>query len=147
MKIIIFLLALFCVLILQDGRIVFAGPPQPEEVQAIKDYAAESVSPIAINFVTPKHLSKVYATTSVKIEVAASGNALQYQFLIDGQIKQDWSINKVYLWNCSESDIGKTHLIVAKVKNTLGQMGTVQAKVFLVHKPLNPPVRQTSSKY
>ncbi len=106
-----------------------AMPPTPE---------------LTIISLNPQNLTKVYQSPAIQIEIKAAGGdatSLQYQYNIDGQLKQDWYSSNIYAWEISDADIGKSHLIEVKVKDSPGRIATAQSKIFILHKPIEPPSR------
>lgn len=113
-------------------------------------YFSDPLSPpspeLTIISITPANLSKVYQSQSIQIDVKAAGGevaSLQYQYSIDGQLKQDWIISNIYAWGISSSDVGKSHLIEAKAKDSFGRIASAQSKIFILHKPIEPPARSS----
>ncbi|MEW6008875.1 MAG: hypothetical protein AB1629_04495 [Candidatus Omnitrophota bacterium] len=101
---------------------------------------------LTIVSISPANLTKIYQSQGILIEVKANGGdtpSFQYQFNIDSQLKQDWNTSNIYSWQISTSEIGKSHQIEAMVKDSLGRQASAQSKIFILHKPIEPPARSS----
>ncbi len=95
-----------------------------------------------ISSLIPEDLTKIYAESKVDILATASdsdGDTLEYQIVIDGNIKQDWNQSNSFAWYFSSSDIGKTHLIQVNVADGNGAIVPKQSKIFILRAPITPP--------
>ncbi|MDP2905075.1 MAG: hypothetical protein Q8O22_02070, partial [Candidatus Omnitrophota bacterium] len=72
------------------------------------------------------------------VSISATGtndaSAVEYQFSIDGAVKQAWSKDPVYKWT---GQAGR-HTIKIEVKNSKGN-DSKQAEVYVYRKPVSPP--------
>ncbi|MBU2541832.1 MAG: fibronectin type III domain-containing protein [Candidatus Omnitrophica bacterium] len=114
----------------------------------MSDGITVNLSEPIILILIPENLSKVYAEDQLDIQVAASdsdGDTLEYQIIIDGEIKQDWSHSRIFSWTINAEEAGKVHIITANVRDGNGAVVSKQSKVFILHKPINPPLRPISN--
>ena len=91
--------------------------------------------------IQPPDGSAGYPENIIVISVNAEdkeGNALQYQFLIDGQIMRAWSEEPTYSWNVTSGDVG-LHTIKAEVTDGVGETVSHSAEVYIFIKPITPP--------
>jgi len=71
---------------------------------------------------------------SVSATVTNDVSAVEYQFSIDGTVKQAWSKDPVYKWTAQAGQ----HTIKIEVKNSKGN-DSKQAEVYVYRKPVSPP--------
>ena len=95
--------------------------------------------PPRITSVTPTDGSAFYESSEILISLTAHSFCppLQYQFSIDGIIKQAWSGVSSYTWVTTSQDIG-IHTIKVEVKDRGGQ-DTKEVEVYIFRKPIPPP--------
>jgi protocatechuate 3,4-dioxygenase beta subunit len=74
--------------------------------------------PAIINFSPDKQSPQETGSTIIwTVEfMDAEGDPLQFQFLMDGQVMQDWSDSPVWSWTAAKEQVGK-HAIEAKVRD------------------------------
>ena len=91
--------------------------------------------------VTPAVGSKYYEQDPVTVTVAASdpnGDALQYQYKVNGVIKQAWTSSSTYSLATADRNYGEK-VIDVEVKDAPGAITSSQTKIFFLHKPKEPP--------
>jgi len=100
---------------------------------------AEDTTPPQITGVTPVDGSSFYEGDTISIFPTVNDqdpSPLEYQFLIDGIIKQAWSNSSSYGWTPSSQDIGVCNIKV-QVRDTGGE-DTIETEVYVFRKPLLP---------
>jgi len=96
-------------------------------------------TPTQITGVTPVDGSSFYEDDTISIFPTVNDqdpSPLEYQFLIDGIIKQAWSNSSSYGWTPSSQDIGVCNIKV-QVRDTGGE-DTIETEVYVFRKPLLP---------
>jgi hypothetical protein len=92
------------------------------------------------NIIFPKdNISCVGETISISAEVADSGaGPLEYQFLIDGGIKRSWNSSPNFAWAPGFNEVG-LHTVEIQVRNSDGQISTVEKEIYIFRKAMAPP--------
>ena len=93
--------------------------------------------PPKITSVTPTEGATFYESGSIIISstLSSTGSSpLEYQFSIDGIIKQAWSAQANYTWAATAC----SHKIKTEVRNISGQDGK-EAEIYVFRKPIPPP--------
>ncbi len=101
---------------------------------------ANASAPILSTF-SPADGQKFTHGTTVTLSATATdadGDALAYQFSVNGTIKQSWSLLNTYSWLTTVSDIGLTTLLV-EVRDGHGGSVTKQQEVYILRRPVSPP--------
>ncbi|MDP2906084.1 MAG: discoidin domain-containing protein [Candidatus Omnitrophota bacterium] len=70
---------------------------------------------------------------SISATVANDASAVEYQFSIDGAVKQIWSKNPIYKWTAQPG----RHAIKVEVRNSKGN-DSKQTEVYVYRKPIAP---------
>lgn len=109
---------------------------------------AESISITVILNTDPKILdiqppdgSTGYPEDTIILSINAEdkeGNNLQYQFSVDGEIRQPWSGSPTYNWVILPSDAG-LHTIKTEVTDGIGEIQFQSAEVYIFLKPIGLP--------
>ena len=109
------------------------GPPESPRGGSNQPPVITSVAPIAG--------SKYYEQDPVTVTVVASdpnGDALQYQYKVNGVIKQAWTGSSTYSLTTADRNYGEK-VIDVEVKDAPGAVTASQTKIFFFHKPKEPP--------
>lgn len=92
-----------------------------------------------IKNITPQDGSTFYEDGTILISVVVNDidpSPLEYQFSIDGIIKQTWSDKSDYSWSTTETDKG-SHNINIEVRD-IGGGDTKQIEIYILRKPIEP---------
>ncbi len=96
---------------------------------------SQGATPPEITSITPVSGSTFYEIDAVTASAVVNGTApLEYQFSVDGVVKQAWSSTANYTWSATRG----LHTIKIEVRNTAGQ-DTEEAGIFVFRKPILPP--------
>ena len=93
--------------------------------------------------VTPAAGSSYYEQASVTVAVTASdpdGDALQYQYKVNGVVRQAWTSSSTYALASLDRNYGEK-VILVEAKDPSGATASSQTKIFFMRKPKEPPVR------
>ena len=101
---------------------------------ALKKITSQSPKIASIN---PADGTLFYEGDSVAISITGYLVGVQYQFSIDGVIKQSWSSSSTYNRVTNSQLFGK-HKIKVEVKNSFGS-AYKEAEVYILKKPISPP--------
>jgi hypothetical protein len=96
--------------------------------------------PLKITDITPADGASFYESDIVSISPTLNTtdtSSLEYQFSIDGVIRQAWSTLSSYSWTPTSQDKG-SHNIKVEVRDISGQ-DTRDVEVYIFRKPLSPP--------
>lgn len=96
-----------------------------------------------ISSLAPANNSSFTETDIITISVTASdpdGDQLQYQYYIDGNIKQAWTTNPTYSWQ-TQTGNNNGHIIKVEVKDSYGATASKQNSVYIFRRPVAPPQR------
>jgi hypothetical protein len=96
-------------------------------------------SPEIISF-TPQNNATFTQGDSIEISVQAqdpNNEVLQYQYSIDGQIVQDWTLQATYVWQTQPTDV-KSKQINIEVRDEHGTVVSGQSNIFIFRKPPEP---------
>ncbi|MEK7400344.1 MAG: hypothetical protein AAB116_25645 [Candidatus Poribacteria bacterium] len=96
------------------------------------------VSPPKITAVTPADGSFFDEgdTITISCTVNYASSSIEYQFSIEDNIKQPWSINSSYKWVTASRDAG-LHKLKIEVRNIAGQ-DTKETEIYVYLKPVPP---------
>ena len=93
--------------------------------------------------VTPAAGSSYYEQASVTVAVTASdpdGDALQYQYKVNGVVRQAWTSFSTYALASLDRNYGEK-VVIVEVKDPSSATASSQTKIFFMRKPKEPPVR------
>ena len=79
--------------------------------------------------------------TSILITITAQdedGDSLQYQFSIDGEIKQSWTVSPSHNWTITQNDTG-VHTITAEVRDGNAGTDSQEVDICIFLSAINPP--------
>jgi hypothetical protein len=96
-----------------------------------------------INNIAPENGTLFQTGDAVSILITASDldfDVLQYQFSIDGQVKQAWGASALYNWATTSSDKGR-HTIKCEVRDNQGGAATKEIYLTGFRRALGPPSR------
>jgi hypothetical protein len=99
----------------------------------------DTIAPQITN-TTPLDKATFYITDTITVTCIVNdidASLLEYQFLIDGAIKQPWSSASSYSWIASSQDKG-SHNIRIEARDAGGQ-DSKQVEVYIFRKPIEPP--------
>jgi len=98
--------------------------------------------PVITSF-TPPDGAKYYEEEDVQCEIEADdldGDLLEYQFVIDGVVKQGWSAATTYTWSTSKGDSGQ-HTLVGEVRDGYGGKASDISEIYLYVEPVALPTQ------
>ena len=93
-----------------------------------------------INSISPVTGSKYYEQDAVTVSVGASdldGDALEYQFSVNGTVKRAWGATSTYVLATTDRNYGKK-IISISVRDNKGGVANASANLFFYKKPLSP---------
>lgn len=97
--------------------------------------------PPVINTVTPADATGFYSEDLITLSAEANDpdkDDLQYQFSVDGEIKQPWNASPTYNWSSLASNAG-LHTIKTEVTDGKGGTASQSAEVYIFLKPIGLP--------
>lgn len=95
-------------------------------------------TPPQIIQIDPADNSTFYENDIIPISLSindADSSPLEYQFSIDGAIKQSWSAQSTYIWNAATNGI---HIIKTEIRDAGGQ-DTKEFEAYIFKKPIASP--------
>jgi len=110
------------------------------DIQFVPGATPPDTTPPTINSVSPQPSPSLYAGDTLTISASVTDNdpsPLEYQFSVDGVIKQTWSAATTYQWITTSAMAG-THTITVEVRDTGGAASKTQT-LYLYLKPPGPP--------
>lgn len=114
----------------------------PQEIKVEYEKCIQQNTTPEISQFTPLDRSMFTEADTLKIEITAKdsdGNVLEYQYLVDGQVKQSWTSSASYNWQTQNGDFGE-HKIKVQVRDDIGAMSeSPERKIFIFRKPIGPP--------
>ena len=96
--------------------------------------------PPQISGSSPANKGRFYRGDSVVLSMTASdpeGDPLQYRFLIDGQVLQDWSSAATATWDTGTTAFG-WHTVRIEVKDPTHTVARDQTRLFVFWRPPSP---------
>lgn len=106
----------------------------------VANHAPTDITPPTIIDILPHPSAALYAGNSLTISASVTDpdpTPFEYQFSIDGQVKQPWGSTATYLWNTTASMSG-AHVILLEVRDAGGAASRSQS-VYLYQKPPSQP--------
>jgi len=98
--------------------------------------------PSIVSFV-PQDGAKFYEGEVIELEAQAvdlDGGFVEYQFMLDGSVKQSWSSVSTYNWNTSQGDTGE-HTLTVETRDNYGGKTTLDAEVYIYVEPIAFPIQ------
>ena len=68
------------------------------------------------------------------------GDLLEYQFVLDGVVKQGWSAATTYTWSTTEGDGGQ-HTLAGEVRDGYGGKTSRESEIYLYVEPVALPTQ------
>jgi len=98
--------------------------------------------PSIVSFV-PQDGARFYEGEVIELEVQAvdlDGGTIEYQFMLDGSVKQSWSTISTYNWNTSQGDSGK-HTLRVETRDSYGGKTMLDSEVYIYVEPIAFPIQ------
>jgi len=94
-----------------------------------------------ITGVTPADAGKVYEQSPMAFNATASDqeqDAVEYRFILDGAVLNDWSSQSSGSWTPGEVD-GGVHTLESHVRDGYGGEAVQSVEVYVLRRPISPP--------
>lgn len=98
-----------------------------------------TVTALAIDSFLPQDKSKFMANAQIKCSVGVSSAdaSYQYQFLVDGKVKGDFTKENAWNWQTVPEDIG-AHTLTVRIKDGQGAQTEKSHRLIIYRKPVEP---------